>query len=41
MEVNYLDTLSKTSNYRDVTNITEEDKSKYDSVIAELNDALN
>jgi hypothetical protein len=42
--VDYLDKFSRTTNYRDSDNISDEDKANYDSIITELNntqDLLN
>jgi hypothetical protein len=44
IEVDYLDKFSRTTNYRDEDNISDEDKANYDSIITELNntqDLLN
>lgn len=41
MEIDYLDKFSKTTDYRDSDNITDENKEAYNSVITELNDAEN
>jgi hypothetical protein len=44
LEVDYLDKFSRTTNYRDEDNISDEDKLNYDSIVTELNntkDLLN
>lgn len=37
MEVDYLQKFSKTSRYRNIDNLTDEDKASYDSIVSELN----
>jgi len=44
LELDYLDKFSRTTNYRDEDNISDEDKLNYDSIVTELNntkDLLN
>jgi Asp-tRNA(Asn)/Glu-tRNA(Gln) amidotransferase B subunit len=41
MEVNYLQKFSETSRYRNIDNLTEEDKIAYNWIVTELNEVQN